>query len=163
MTCLRVAYLPAVETWSASGIAVHVNPLASTIALQEHTNQRPVWYNGSADAIVPSRRMGDRSPRPGGASTCAGAGPTGRGRFARVGGGQPSAATNEIDESTDERDERMGNDDKIDAKADELKGKAKETVGRVTDDEELENEGEGDQAKGNLKQAGEKVKDIFKD
>jgi uncharacterized protein YjbJ (UPF0337 family) len=57
----------------------------------------------------------------------------------------------------------MGNDDKIDAKADELKGKAKKTVGRVTDDEELEDEGHGDQAKGNLKQAAENVKDVFKD
>jgi len=56
----------------------------------------------------------------------------------------------------------VGNDDKIDAKADELKGKAKETTGRLTDDEELEDEGARDQAKGNLKQAGEKIKDAFK-
>ncbi|GGP78610.1 CsbD family protein [Saccharothrix coeruleofusca] len=56
----------------------------------------------------------------------------------------------------------MGTDDKIDAKADELKGKVKETAGRATDDEDLQAEGEGDQVKGNLKQAGEKVKDIFK-
>jgi uncharacterized protein YjbJ (UPF0337 family) len=56
----------------------------------------------------------------------------------------------------------MGTDDKIDGKADELKGKVKEGVGRATDDEELEAEGHGDQAKGNLKQAAEKVKDVFK-
>jgi uncharacterized protein YjbJ (UPF0337 family) len=56
----------------------------------------------------------------------------------------------------------MSGEDKFDAKADELKGKAKETAGRVTDDEELEAEGRGDQTKGNLKQAAEKVKDVFK-
>ncbi|HEX6344415.1 CsbD family protein [Umezawaea sp.] len=56
----------------------------------------------------------------------------------------------------------MGLDDKIDAKAEELKGHAKEGVGRATDDEQLEAEGKGDQAKGNLKQAAEKVKDVFK-
>jgi uncharacterized protein YjbJ (UPF0337 family) len=32
----------------------------------------------------------------------------------------------------------------------------------VTDNEELEAEGEADQAKGNFKQAGEKIKDVFK-
>jgi uncharacterized protein YjbJ (UPF0337 family) len=56
----------------------------------------------------------------------------------------------------------MGLDDKIDNKTDELKGKAKEGAGKATDDKELEAEGHGDQVKGNLKQAGEKVKDIFK-
>lgn len=56
----------------------------------------------------------------------------------------------------------MSTGDKIDNKAEELKGKAKEGVGRVTDDPELEGEGKTDQAKGNLKQAGEKVKDVFK-
>jgi uncharacterized protein YjbJ (UPF0337 family) len=35
-------------------------------------------------------------------------------------------------------------------------------VGRATDDEEPEAEGQADQAKGNLKQAGDKVKDVFK-
>jgi uncharacterized protein YjbJ (UPF0337 family) len=56
----------------------------------------------------------------------------------------------------------MGIDDKFDAKADELKGKAKETAGRATDDPDLEAEGRGEQVKGNLKQAAEKVKDAFK-
>jgi uncharacterized protein YjbJ (UPF0337 family) len=56
----------------------------------------------------------------------------------------------------------MGTDDKIDNKAEEMKGKVKEGVGRATDDEQLEAEGHADQAKGNLKQAGEKVKDVFK-
>jgi uncharacterized protein YjbJ (UPF0337 family) len=54
-------------------------------------------------------------------------------------------------------------DKKIDNKAEELRGKAKEGVGRVTDDKELENQGKADQVKGNIKQAGEKVKDIFRD
>lgn len=56
----------------------------------------------------------------------------------------------------------MGLDDKAQNKADELRGQAKEAVGRATDDEELEAQGRGDQAKSNLKQAGEKVKDAFK-
>jgi len=56
----------------------------------------------------------------------------------------------------------MGSEDKVGNKAQELKGKAKEGVGDATDDRRLENEGRADQAKGNLKQAGEKVKDAFK-
>ena len=56
----------------------------------------------------------------------------------------------------------MATDDKIDAKSDELKGKVKEGVGRATDDRDIAAERHGDQAKGNLKQAGEKVKDVFK-
>jgi uncharacterized protein YjbJ (UPF0337 family) len=54
-------------------------------------------------------------------------------------------------------------DKKIENKTEELRGKAKEGVGRVTDDKELESQGKADQVKGNLKQAGEKVKDIFRD
>jgi uncharacterized protein YjbJ (UPF0337 family) len=64
--------------------------------------------------------------------------------------------------STDERIRTMGTDDKIDNKAEEFQGKAKETVGKATDDEELEAEGQTDQAKSNVKQAGEKIKDVFK-
>jgi uncharacterized protein YjbJ (UPF0337 family) len=56
----------------------------------------------------------------------------------------------------------LGLDDKAKDKAQELKGEAKEGLGRATDDEELQAEGQADQAKGNLKQAGEKVKDAFK-
>ena len=56
----------------------------------------------------------------------------------------------------------MGADDKIENKAEELGGKAKEGFGRATGDEELEAEGQGDQAKSHLKQAGEKIKDVFK-
>ncbi len=57
----------------------------------------------------------------------------------------------------------MGMDDKVRNEAEELKGKAKEGYGRATDDERLEAEGQGDQVKANLKQAGEKVKDAFRD
>ena len=46
-------------------------------------------------------------------------------------------------------------------KAEELGGKAKETLGKATDDERLEAEGQGEQTKANLKQAGDKVKDAF--
>jgi uncharacterized protein YjbJ (UPF0337 family) len=53
-------------------------------------------------------------------------------------------------------------DQKVDHKLEELGGKAKEAVGRATDDEELEAQGERDQTKSNLKQAGEKVKDAFR-
>jgi uncharacterized protein YjbJ (UPF0337 family) len=56
----------------------------------------------------------------------------------------------------------MGTDDKARNKAEELKGQAKEGLGRATDDEELEAEGRTDQAKSDVKQAGEKVKDAFK-
>lgn len=56
----------------------------------------------------------------------------------------------------------MGIDEKADNKADELKGKGKKTVGDATDDRDLEAEGRAQEAKGNLKQAGEKVKDAFK-
>ena len=56
----------------------------------------------------------------------------------------------------------MGNDDKADNKIEEIRGKAKEAVGSATGDEALERQGEHDQSKANLKQAGEKVKDAFK-
>jgi len=56
----------------------------------------------------------------------------------------------------------MGTDDKARNKAEELKGQAKEGLGRATDDEDLEAEGRTDQAKSDVKQAGEKAKDAFK-
>jgi uncharacterized protein YjbJ (UPF0337 family) len=56
----------------------------------------------------------------------------------------------------------MATEDKAAHKVTELKGKAKEGVGEATDDHELQAEGQADQAKGNLKQAGDKVKDAFK-
>ena len=57
----------------------------------------------------------------------------------------------------------MGAEDKAANKAEELKGQAKEKVGQATGNRDLEAEGKGDQTKGNLKQAGEKVKDAFRD
>jgi uncharacterized protein YjbJ (UPF0337 family) len=51
----------------------------------------------------------------------------------------------------------MGIGDKIENKAEEMKGEGKEAVGRATDDEELVAEGQVDQAKGNIKQAGEDI------
>ena len=56
----------------------------------------------------------------------------------------------------------MGLDDKIDNKAEETGGKLKEGVGKATDDKDLEAEGHTDQKAANVKQAGEKIKDIFK-
>ncbi|HST47918.1 CsbD family protein [Jatrophihabitans sp.] len=53
--------------------------------------------------------------------------------------------------------------DKAKNKAEEVGGVAKEHAGRATGDDRLESEGQTDQVKGNLKQAGEKVKDAFKD
>jgi uncharacterized protein YjbJ (UPF0337 family) len=52
--------------------------------------------------------------------------------------------------------------DKLKNKAQELSGEGKEAVGDATDNRDLQAEGEKDQAAGNLKQAGEKVKDVFK-
>ncbi|MGZ4600646.1 MAG: CsbD family protein [Oryzihumus sp.] len=57
----------------------------------------------------------------------------------------------------------MGNDDKLRNKGEEIGGAAKEKVGQATGDRDLQAEGKGDQTKANLKQAGEKVKDAFKD
>ncbi|WP_107773100.1 CsbD family protein [Nocardioides sediminis] len=56
----------------------------------------------------------------------------------------------------------MGLDDKIKNAAEDATGKGKEATGRATDNERLEAEGKGDQAKADVKQAGEKVKDAFK-
>jgi len=56
----------------------------------------------------------------------------------------------------------MSAKDKFENKATELKGKAKEAAGRATDDESLEAEGRTDQMGADVKQAGEKIKDVFK-
>jgi uncharacterized protein YjbJ (UPF0337 family) len=60
------------------------------------------------------------------------------------------------------REITMSGIDKMKNKAEELGGKGKEAVGEATDNRDLEAEGKADQASGNLKQAGEKVKDVFK-
>jgi uncharacterized protein YjbJ (UPF0337 family) len=56
----------------------------------------------------------------------------------------------------------MGAEDKASNKIDDLGGKAKEAVGKVAGDKSTENEGKLDQAKSSIKDAGEKVKDAFK-
>ena len=56
----------------------------------------------------------------------------------------------------------MGLGDKIENAAAKAGGKGKEAAGNATGDESLRAEGKTDQAKGDLKQAGEKVKDAFK-
>jgi len=56
----------------------------------------------------------------------------------------------------------MGLDDKIKNAAEDLKGKGKEAAGKVSDNERLEAEGKVDQAKADVKKAGEDVKDAFK-
>jgi uncharacterized protein YjbJ (UPF0337 family) len=56
----------------------------------------------------------------------------------------------------------MGDQDKMNNKIEDIRGQAKEQIGKATGDEELEAQGRGDQAKSDLKQAGEKVKDAFK-
>jgi uncharacterized protein YjbJ (UPF0337 family) len=51
--------------------------------------------------------------------------------------------------------------DKIKNVAEGTLGKAKEKTGEATDDRDLQVEGQTDQTKSDLKQAGEKVKDAF--
>jgi uncharacterized protein YjbJ (UPF0337 family) len=48
---------------------------------------------------------------------------------------------------------------KIAHKAEAVKGSAKRMAGRITGSQRLRTEGRADQAKGNVKQAGAKVKD----
>src|SRR5580704_14149386 len=56
----------------------------------------------------------------------------------------------------------MSTEDKAKNKGQELKGKVKETTGRAVGNERLEAEGVADQTSGNVKQAGEKIKDAGK-
>ena len=56
----------------------------------------------------------------------------------------------------------MGHEDNIATKGENLLGKAKESLGDATDNKDLQAEGKGDQSKADLKDAGEKVKDAFK-
>ena len=56
----------------------------------------------------------------------------------------------------------MGTDDKIDNKVQETTGTVKQHVGHAVGNESLEAEGRKDKAAGGLKQAGEKIKDAFK-
>ena len=52
--------------------------------------------------------------------------------------------------------------DKAKNKVEEAQGRVKEEAGKAMDDPYLEGEGKSDQVAGNLKQAGEKVKDAFR-
>ena len=56
----------------------------------------------------------------------------------------------------------MGIVDKAKDKAQTAKGDVKEKAGRATNDRSLQAKGKGDKVAGNLKQAGEKVKDTVK-
>ena len=55
----------------------------------------------------------------------------------------------------------MGTMDKLKNATENLQGEAKEKVGDATNDRDLQAEGKKDQLTGDLKQAGEKVKDAF--
>jgi uncharacterized protein YjbJ (UPF0337 family) len=57
----------------------------------------------------------------------------------------------------------MGADDKAKNLADKAAGAIKETAGKVTGDDSMELEGKADQAKADVKQSGEKVKDALRD
>ncbi|MFE2727436.1 CsbD family protein [Kitasatospora sp. NPDC059327] len=56
----------------------------------------------------------------------------------------------------------MSGEDKAKNIAQKAKGKAKETVGKAVGNERLTAEGKADQVSGDAKQAGEKIKDVFK-
>ena len=56
----------------------------------------------------------------------------------------------------------MSAENKAANKVTEVKGKIKKKAGQATDDPDLEAEGRVEESKGNLKQAGEKVKDAFR-
>ena len=56
----------------------------------------------------------------------------------------------------------MGKDDKLENSADEMVGKGKQALGNATDDDDLAAEGKKDEAKSDVKKAGENIKDAFK-
>ena len=55
----------------------------------------------------------------------------------------------------------MTTTDKAKNTGQQAKGKLKEAAGKLSGNDKLRAEGKADQTKGNLKQAGEKVKDAF--
>ena len=57
----------------------------------------------------------------------------------------------------------MGMGDKIKHAGEEAVGKVKEVTGKVTGDEHLEARGQAEQAKADVKQAGDDAKDAAKD
>ena len=56
----------------------------------------------------------------------------------------------------------MATTDKAKNTAQQAKGKFKEAAGKVSGNDKLQAKGKADRTKGNLKQAGENVKDAFK-
>ncbi|WP_420717032.1 CsbD family protein [Streptomyces sp. H27-H5] len=56
----------------------------------------------------------------------------------------------------------VSGEEKTQAKTEQAKGKVKETAGRLVGNERLTAEGRAEQAKGDARQAKEKVKDTFK-
>jgi uncharacterized protein YjbJ (UPF0337 family) len=56
----------------------------------------------------------------------------------------------------------MGTADKISNAIEDVAGKAKEAVGKLAGDKDMQGEGQGDQARGQMKKAGENVKDAAK-
>ncbi|MFF4344891.1 CsbD family protein [Kitasatospora sp. NPDC001540] len=56
----------------------------------------------------------------------------------------------------------MSTGDKIENLGEKVKGAVEETVGKVVGNERLQAEGRADKTEGDLKQAGEHVKDAFK-
>jgi uncharacterized protein YjbJ (UPF0337 family) len=62
----------------------------------------------------------------------------------------------------EEEESRMAAADKAKNTAQTSKGKVKEAAGKVTGNDKLRAKGKADQTKGNLKQAGEKLKDAIK-
>lgn len=57
----------------------------------------------------------------------------------------------------------MGIGDKISNAAEEAKGKAKQAMGDATDNEQMQAEGQADEAGANVKQGGEHAKDAWND
>ena len=62
---------------------------------------------------------------------------------------------------TDGRNESWASENKAKHAAEDMAGHMKEAAGKVTDNEKLEGEGKADQAKANVKKAGDDVKDAF--
>ncbi|GAB3542869.1 hypothetical protein GCM10027403_36180 [Arthrobacter tecti] len=56
----------------------------------------------------------------------------------------------------------MGADDKTQNNAEKLGGKVQEGLGKATGNKDMEAEGQKDQSKADLKNAGENIKDAFK-
>ncbi|MFD7003704.1 CsbD family protein [Streptomyces mirabilis] len=57
----------------------------------------------------------------------------------------------------------MSGSEKTQAKTEQAKGKVKETAGSAVGNERLTAEGRAEQAKGDARQAKEKIKDVVKD